>query len=73
MSDKAALTIDGKVYEFAIFTGTEGEKAIDMTNLRAQTGCVAYDPSYADVGSCKSAITYIDGEKGILRYRGIPI
>ncbi|HOE64539.1 MAG TPA: citrate synthase [Candidatus Sumerlaeota bacterium] len=73
MSDKAALTIDGKVYEFAIITGTEGEKAIDMTNLRTQTGCVAYDPSYANVGSCKSAITYIDGEKGILRYRGIPI
>ncbi|HPB31223.1 MAG TPA: citrate/2-methylcitrate synthase, partial [Candidatus Sumerlaeota bacterium] len=73
MTEKAKLIIDGKEYELPMFEGTEGERAIDITRLRAETGCVAFDPSYANVGSCRSAITFIDGEKGILRYRGIPI
>jgi citrate synthase len=56
-----------------LLVGTEGEQAIDITNLRAQSGLVTYDPSFGNTASCESAITFIDGEKGILRYRGIPI
>jgi len=73
MSHKATLTIDGKVLELPIIEGTEGELAIDITNLRTQTGYITYDPGFGNTGSCKSSITFIDGEKGILRYRGIPI
>lgn len=73
MSKMAKIDIDGKSYEFPYITGTENEKGIDISTLRAKTGCIAYDEGYANTGSCKSAITYIDGEKGILRYRGIPI
>ena len=56
-----------------IIIGTEGEKAIDITNLRKNTGFITLDPGYANTGSCTSEITFVDGEKGILRYRGIPI
>lgn len=73
MSKMAKIDIDGKSYEFPYITGTENEKGIDISTLRAKTGCISYDEGYANTGSCKSAITYIDGEKGILRYRGIPI
>ncbi len=73
MSDSAFLTIDGKRYEFPIITGSEGEKAIDISKLRKETGIITLDPGYVNTGSCTSSITYIDGEKGILRYRGIPI
>ncbi len=73
MSHKATLTVNGTVLELPIIEGTEGELAIDITELRAKTGCITYDPGFANTGSCKSAITFIDGEKGILRYRGIPI
>jgi citrate synthase len=73
MVHKATLNIDGKVLELPVIEGTEGELAIDITKLRAQTGYITYDPGYGNTGSCKSAITFIDGEKGILRYRGIPI
>lgn len=73
MSDTAKLIIDGKEIELPILTGSEGERAIDITKLRSETGCVTYDPGYVNTGSCQSAITFIDGEKGILRYRGIPI
>jgi len=69
----AELTIKGKTYKFPIITGTEGEQAIDISGLRKQTGLISIDPSFMNTGSCYSAITYIDGEKGILRYRGIPI
>lgn len=69
----ARLEIDGKVYELPIRIGSEGEKAIDITNLRTLTGYITLDDGYANTGSCQSAITFIDGEKGILRYRGIPI
>src|ERR1700685_3538237 len=53
--------------------GSEGEKAVDISNLRAKTGIVTLDPAYMNTASTKSAITFLDGEKGILRYRGIPI
>lgn len=69
----AKLILNEKEYEFPVFVGTEGEVGIDITTLRAKTGAIAFDPGYANVGSCKSAITYIDGERGILRYHGYPI
>jgi len=68
---KAKLIVDGKCFELPIVTGTEGEKAINISNLRAETGLITFDPGYANTGSCKSSITFMDGEKGILRYRGI--
>ncbi len=84
MSKMAKLELDGKVYELPIVEGSEGEKAIDLTrcvelggtkpgDLRAKTGCITLDPSLGNTGSCSSNITFIDGERGILRYRGIPI
>jgi citrate synthase len=73
MPQTAKLTIGDKTYELPLIVGTEGEKAIDITKLRSQSGLITYDPGYANTGSCKSAITFIDGEKGILRYRGIPV
>jgi citrate synthase len=73
MSDKATVTIEGKTYEYPIVLGSEGEKAIDTRNLRADTGYITYDEGFANTGSCLSNITFIDGEKGILRYRGYPI
>jgi citrate synthase len=73
MPDKAILTIGDKQIELPILIGSEGERAIDVTKLREQTGLVTYDPSLGNTSVCKSAITFIDGEKGILRYRGIPI
>lgn len=69
----AKLTYNGKDYEYPVIVGTENEAAIDFTQLRAQTGAITYDPGYGNTGSCQSAITFIDGEKGILRYRGYPI
>ena len=73
MTETAKLTIGDKTYEFPLIVGSEGETAIDITKLRSQSGLITYDPGYANTGSCKSAITFIDGEKGILRYRGIPV
>ena len=73
MTHKATLTIDGKTLELPVIEGAEGELALDITRLRERTGFIAYDPAYGNTGSCKSAITFIDGEKGLLRYRGIPI
>jgi citrate synthase len=73
MSDKAILTLDGTQYELPVVVGTEGERAIDIRDLRARTGHITLDPGYGNTGSCESAITFIDGERGILRYRGIPI
>ena len=69
----AKLIIGGKEYLLPVFVGSEGEKAIDIRNLRQSTGHIAYDPGFGNTGACKSDITYMDGEKGILRYRGIPI
>ncbi len=73
MVDYAKLTYDGKTYELPVIIGSEGEKAIDITRLRSETGFITLDPGYANTGACLSAITYMDGEKGILRYRGIPV
>jgi len=74
MTDNVArLTIDGKNYDFEMYTGTENERSIDIENLRAQTGCITMDRGYGNTGSCFSSITYVDGAKGILRYRGYPI
>ena len=69
----ATLLLKGKEYELPVMEGSEGETAIDITSLRAKTGAVTFDPGYGNTGSCASAITFIDGEKGILRYRGYPI
>jgi citrate synthase len=73
MPEKAILTIGDQKIELPVIEGTEGERAIDITKLRDQTGLVTYDPSLGNTGVCQSAVTFIDGEKGILRYRGIPI
>ena len=74
MSDKATLEINGEKYEFPIITGTEKEVAIDIKSLRGSTGgVITLDPGYKNTGSCESAITFLDGEKGILRYRGYSI
>jgi len=69
----AKLILEGREYELPLVKGTEGEKAIDITSLRKATGYVTLDKGYENTGSCRSAITFIDGEKGILRYRGYPI
>jgi citrate synthase len=70
---KAELRIDDKVLDVPVVVGTEDEHAIDIGKLRAQTGYVTIDPAYMNTASTKSAITFLDGERGILRYRGIPI
>jgi citrate synthase len=69
----AQLELDGKQYELPTFVGSEGERAVDISALRGKTGYITLDDGYGNTGSCVSRITFIDGEKGILRYRGIPI
>ena len=69
----AKLTLNGEEYEFPVLEGTENELGIDFTKLRAKTGAISLDPGYGNTGSCTSTVTFIDGEKGILRYRGYPI
>ena len=69
----AKLILEKKQIELDIITGTENESAIDITSLRNKTGYITIDPGYANTGSCVSNITFIDGETGILRYRGYPI
>ena len=74
MSEKATLEINGQKYDFPIINGSENEKAINISSLRAVTGGVTtIDPGFKNTGSCESAITFLDGEKGILRYRGYSI
>ena len=73
MSTTAEIKIDGKTYEFPVITGTEGEKAIDISKLRDLTGHITLDFGYKNTGATKSAITFLDGEEGILKYRGYPI
>lgn len=73
MSDIAKIELEGKVYEFPVVEGTEQEKAIDITKLRQLTGYVTLDAGYKNTGATTSAITFLDGEQGILRYRGYPI
>ena len=73
MSKTAILEYDGKKYEFPVIVGSENEPAIDIEKLRALTGAITLDPGYKNSGSCKSDITFLDGEEGILRYRGYAI
>ena len=73
MNTKARLELDGKTYELPTFTGSEGERSIDISRLRQESGLITLDDGYGNTGSCKSSVTFIDGEKGILRYRGVPI
>ena len=74
MSDKAAVEIKGKKFEYPLLVGTENEVAIDFKSFRSDTGgVITLDPGFKNTGSCESAITFLDGEKGILRYRGYSI
>ena len=73
MPEKAVLTIGDKKIELPVLVSTDGEVAIDITKLRDQAGVITYDPGLGNTATCRSSITYIDGDKGILRYRGIPI
>lgn len=73
MSDKAQLILDGKTFEFPTTEGSEKEKAIDINSLRDATGYITIDSGYKNTGATKSAITFLDGEEGILRYRGYSI
>tara|TARA_B100000029_G_scaffold430980_2_gene442308 strand:- start:3713 stop:4978 length:1266 start_codon:yes stop_codon:yes gene_type:complete len=67
------IDLDGDIVNIPIIEGSEGEKALDITRFRDETGYITYDPAYVNTGSCSSNITFINGEKGILRYRGISI
>lgn len=73
MSDTAKISINGNEYELPVIVGTEQETAIDISSFRGQSGVITIDPGYKNTGSTQSAITFLDGEKGILRYRGYPI
>jgi citrate synthase len=73
MSEIAKIELDGKTYEFPVIEGTENEKAIDISKLRDTTGYITLDTGYKNTGATKSAITFLDGEEGILKYRGYPI
>lgn len=73
MSNNATIEVNGKKVELPVIVGTENEVAIDIEKLRALTGAITLDPGYKNSGSCKSAITFLDGEEGILRYRGYAI
>ena len=69
----ARLILDGTEYSLPVVIGSEGEKAIDISQLRARSGYITLDPGYGNTGACESEITFIDGDEGILRYRGYPI
>ena len=73
MTKTAEIKLPEKTVQLPIYEGTEGEKAIDISELRSQTGYITLDSGFVNTGSCSSNITFIDGEKGILHYRGIPI
>ena len=74
MTDKAKIIFpDGQSFDFPVLTGSEHEKGIDISSLRQQTGYITLDPGFVNTGSCESSITFLDGEKGVLRYRGYPI
>ena len=73
MNEKVKLSYKGKDFEFPLIEGSEKEKGIDIKSLRSQTGLITYDPGYKNTGSCMSDITFLDGEEGILRYRGYSI
>ena len=73
MSETARMILDGQEYEFPVITGSENEKAIDISKLRGSTGYITMDPGFKNTGSTQSGITYLDGEHGVLRYRGYAI
>jgi len=73
MGNKAELHYDGEVYELPVITGTENENALDISKLRGQSGLITLDRGFKNTGSCKSSITFLNGEEGILRYRGYSI
>ncbi len=73
MGKSAKIEYDGKTYTFPVITGSENEEAIDINQLRSETGLITYDPGYKNTGHCISEITYLDGENGILRYRGYSV
>src|SRR5436309_3692844 len=73
MENTAELKVNDKTYRLPTLEGTEKERAVDISALRNESGYITLDDGYGNTGSCKSAVTFIDGEKGILRYRGIPI
>ncbi|HVR57998.1 MAG TPA: citrate/2-methylcitrate synthase, partial [Pseudolabrys sp.] len=67
------LTVGNKSWSFPIYDGSIGPSVMDISKLYAQTGMFTYDPGYTSTGSCESKITYIDGDEGVLLYRGYPI
>ncbi len=73
MARTARLTFGDQTIELPVIEGSEGELAIDISELRARTGLITLDPGFANTGVCESSITFVDGEKGVLRYRGIPV
>ncbi len=73
MAESAKIEINGQTIEVPVLKGTENEVALDISKLRAQTGAITLDIGFVNTGSCTSKITFLDGEKGILRYRGYPI
>lgn len=73
MSETASITLNGKTFELSVITGTENETAIDISKLRDQSGYITLDPGFKNTGATKSAITFLDGEKGVLKYRGYKI
>ena len=73
MSDKAEIRLGDQTIELPVITGTENEQGIDIRQLRDKTGLITYDSGYKNTGATSSSITFLDGELGILRYRGYPI
>ena len=74
MTEIAKLVLkNGQILELPVLKGSENEKAIDISELRSKTGHITFDPGLVNTGVCESSITFLDGEKGILRYRGYPI
>ncbi len=70
---KAVLSVDGKAVELEVLESTMGERAVNLARLKAETGCYAFDPAMVNTAVCRSAITYVDGDKGVLLHRGYPI
>ena len=73
MSDTVKLEVNQKSVDLPLIKGSEGEIGIDISKLRSQTKAITLDPGFVNTGSCESGITFLDGEKGVLRYRGYPI
>ena len=73
VKSSASFDLKGKTVELPVYSGTTGPDVVDISKFYAQTGCFTYDPGFTSTGSCESAITYIDGEQGILLHRGYPI